>query len=105
MLAELTGPGGRLVIDRDEQGRAIVANFPATLPDLFRTFCALYPDREALVAGEERFLFPDLDRISDGLALALAARGVRKGDRVGIAMRNCPSWVIAHMATVKAGAV
>ena len=105
MLAELTGPGGRLVIDRDEQGRAIVANFPATLPELFRTFCALYPDREALVAEDERFLFPDLDRISDRLARALAARGIRKGDRVGIAMRNCPSWIITYMAILKAGGV
>src|SRR3990170_6786453 len=41
-LAAVTGPGGRLIIDRDAQGRAIVANFPATLPSLLRTFCALY---------------------------------------------------------------
>ena len=40
-LAAVIGPGGRLVIERDEQGRAFVANFPATLPALFRTFCAL----------------------------------------------------------------
>ena len=39
------------------------------------------------------------------LALALAARGIAKGDRVGIAMRNCPSWIVAYMAVVKAGAV
>ena len=44
VLAEVTGPGGRLVIGRDEQGRAIVTNFPATLPALFRTFCALNAD-------------------------------------------------------------
>jgi len=41
LLAEVTGPGGRLVIGADERGRAIVTNFPATLPALFRTFCAL----------------------------------------------------------------
>jgi acyl-CoA synthetase (AMP-forming)/AMP-acid ligase II len=106
MLARVTGPGGRLVIERDEEGRAIVGNFPATLPGLFRAFCELYGDsREALVAGDERLTFADLDRHSDAVAKALAGRGIAKGDRIGIAMRNCPSWVVAYMGTVKAGAL
>ncbi|HEU5285943.1 MAG TPA: class I adenylate-forming enzyme family protein [Sphingomicrobium sp.] len=106
MLARVTGPGGRLVIERDSQGRAIVGNFPATVPGLLRTFCALYGDeREALVAGDERLTFADLDRVSESLALALAGRGISKGDRVGIAMRNCPSWIVAYMAILKAGGV
>ena len=33
------------------------------------------------------------------------ARGIGKGDRVGIAMRNCPAWILAYMAALKAGAV
>jgi len=105
MLARVTGPGGRLVIERDSEGRAIVANFPATLPGLLRTFCELYDDREAVVAGDERLSFADLDRISEKVAIALVARGVAKGDRVAIAMRNCPSWIVAYMAIMKAGAV
>ena len=106
MLARVTGPGGRLVIEQDAAGRAIVGNFPATLPGLFRTFCALYGDsREAMVAGDERLTFADLDRHSEVVALALAGRGIAKGDRVGIAMRNCPSWIVAYMAALKAGAV
>jgi len=64
ILAEVTGPGGRLVIGSDEQGRAIVTNFPATLPEFFRTFCALNADNEAVVAADERLSFADLDRIS-----------------------------------------
>ena len=28
-----------------------------------------------------------------------------KGDRVGIAMRNCPSWILVYMAMFKAGGV
>jgi len=106
MLARVTGPGGRLVIERDPEGQAIVGNFPATLPGLFRTFCELYGDsREAMVAGDERLTFADLDRHSEVVAKALAGRGIVKGDRVGIAMRNCPTWVIAYMGAVKAGAV
>jgi acyl-CoA synthetase (AMP-forming)/AMP-acid ligase II len=105
MLARVIGPGGRLIIGEDELGRPIVTNFPATLPSLFRTFCALNADSEAIVAGEERLSFADLDRWSEQLAKALASRGIAKGDRVGIAMRNCPSWVVSYMAILKAGAV
>ena len=105
VLAQVTGPGGRLVLGKDEAGRTIVINFPATLPLMFKAFCALYPDREAVVAGDERFLFPEVDMLSDRLALALVARGIVHGDRVAIAMRNCPSWIIAYMAVLKAGGV
>ena len=105
MLARVIGPGGRLIIGEDEEGRAIVTNFPATLPTFFRTFCALNAQVEAIVAGEERLTFADLDRWSEQLALALASRGIRKGDRVGIAMRNCPSGVVSYMAIAKAGGV
>jgi long-chain acyl-CoA synthetase len=105
MLGQVTGPGGRVIIDHDERGQAIVGNFPATLPALLRTFCALNAANEAIVAGEERLTFADLDRISERLAHGLVARGIRKGDRVGIAMRNCSSWVLSYMAAVKAGGV
>ena len=94
MLAQVTGPGGRLIIERDDLGRAFVANFPATLPDFFRTFAALNGQVEALVAGEERLTFADLNAWSDRLAKALVARGIAKGDRVGIAMRNSPAWIV-----------
>jgi acyl-CoA synthetase (AMP-forming)/AMP-acid ligase II len=105
VLAQVTGPGGRLVIGEDDRGRAIVANFPATIPALLRTFCALNGEAEAVVAGEQRLTFADLDRISERLARALAARGIAKGDRVAIAMRNCPTWIVCYMAIVKTGAV
>ena len=104
-LAQVIGPGGRLVIERDDKGRAYVANFPATLPVFFKTFCALNAQVEALVAGDERFTFADLDSWSDRLAGALVSRGIAKGDRLGIAMRNCPAWIIGYMAALKAGAI
>jgi long-chain acyl-CoA synthetase len=104
-LAAVTGPGGRLVIGTDEHGRAIVENLPPTLAGLFRTFAALNADAEAVVAGDERLTFGDLDRISERVAHGLLARGIAKGDRVAIAMRNCPSWIVGYMGIVKAGAI
>jgi long-chain acyl-CoA synthetase len=105
ILAEVTGAGGRLVIGHDERGQAIVDNFPATLPEFFRTFCALNAEHEAVVAGDERLSFADLDRLSDRVAHGLVARGIAKGDRVAIAMRNCPSWILIYMGILKAGGI
>ena len=106
VFAAVTGPGGRIVVGEDGEGRRIVANFPQTMPAFFKTFCALNGAVEAVIAGDERLTFADLDRISDDLARALVARyGIAKGDRVGIAMRNCPSWIVAHMAILKAGGI
>jgi long-chain acyl-CoA synthetase len=104
-LARVTGAGGRLVIGQDELGRAIVTNLPATLPAFFKTFWAMNAAKEAVVAGDERLTFADLDRISDRLAQGLAARGIANGDRVAIAMRNCPAWIVAYMAIAKAGGI
>src|SRR5207253_5331882 len=89
----------------DPQGRAIVATLPPTLPALFRAFCALNGAAEAVVAGDERLSFADLDRISEALAHGLVARGIGKGDRVGIMMRNCPAWLVCYMGVLKAGGV
>ena len=105
VMAAVTGPGGRVIIDHDSEGRAIVGNFPPTLPMFFKTFCALNAGVEAVIAGDERLTFAQLDEISDRLALGLVARGIAKGDRVAIAMRNCPAWIVAYMAVLKAGAI
>ena len=104
VLAEVIGPGGRLVIGHDEQGRAIVDNFPghASRPCSGHSARST-PTNEAVVAGDERLTFADLDRISERLAHGLAGAGIGKGDRVGIAMRNCPAWIVAYMAIAKAG--
>jgi len=104
-LAKVTGPGGKLEMTSDAQGRAIVAKLPATLPDFFRAFCKLHGATEAVVAGDERLSFAELDRISERLAHALASRGIAKGDRVAIAMRNCPAWIVTYMAVLKAGGI
>ncbi|URD60497.1 acyl--CoA ligase [Sphingomonas sp. KRR8] len=106
VLAAVTGPGGRIVTGTDEQGCTIVTNLPATLPAFFKTFCALNGAVEAVITSDERLTFADLDRTSDALARALVhGHGIQKGDRVGIAMRNCPAWIVSHMAILKAGGI
>ena len=96
-MAAITAPGGRIVLGKDDQGRTIVTNFPATLPLLFKTFCALNGPAEAVISGEERLTFAELDTLSDGMARGLVARGIGKGDRVGSRCAtappgSCPTW-------------
>ncbi|HEX9932083.1 MAG TPA: class I adenylate-forming enzyme family protein [Allosphingosinicella sp.] len=105
VLAAVIGPGGRIQIGRDEAGRAIVTNLPPTLPMLFDAFCALHGATTAVIAGEERLTFAELNEEATRLARALVARGILKGDRVAIAMRNCPAWIVSYMAVLKAGGI
>ena len=53
----------------------------------------------------DRFTFRDLRRLSNRLANALAALGLRRGDRVGILLPQAPETAIAHLAVYKAGLV
>jgi len=106
VLAEKIGAGGPFTIERDALGRAWVGNLPGTVPQLFEAFCALHGAVEGVVAGEERLTFAELDARSTRLAHILAGSwGVGKGDRVAIAMRNCPAWIVAYMAILKAGGI
>src|SRR5215471_14505616 len=62
-------------------------------------------DKAALVAGGARVTYCELDRASDRLAGALAARGIARGDRVVVFMDNCREAVVAIFAALKAGCV
>ncbi|PSJ38921.1 class I adenylate-forming enzyme family protein [Allosphingosinicella deserti] len=106
VLAAVTGPGGRVVIGEDAEGRAIVTNFPATLPGFFDAFCTLNGATIGVIADGERLTFAEINEQATRLAKCLAGGwGIGKGDRVAIAMRNCPAWIVAYIAIAKAGGV
>jgi len=72
-----------------------------TVRDLLARNAYLYPDTVALVAsspgrGEQRMTYRELSAGSARLAAALAARGVGKGDRVGILLTN-QAAIEAHL--------
>ena len=64
-------------------------------------------EREALVSVAQglRFTFAELSEAVDDVARGLLARGVAKGDRVGIWSPNCAEWVLVQYATARIGAV
>ena len=49
--------------------------------------------------------YGQIKRASDGLAVALAAQGVGRGDRVAVLLAQHPFVLVAHMAVLKLGAV
>ncbi|MFV2093604.1 MAG: class I adenylate-forming enzyme family protein, partial [Hyphomicrobiales bacterium] len=59
----------------------------------------------ALVAGDQRLTFAEIDVMADRLASSLLAGGVCRGDRVVVFMDNCWQAVVAIFAALKAGAV
>lgn len=64
-----------------------------------------FPDKTAIVAGDRRLSYAELDRAADRVASALASGGVVRGDRVVVFMDNCWQAVAAIFGTLKAGAV
>ncbi|MFV0623139.1 class I adenylate-forming enzyme family protein [Sphingomonas sp. ac-8] len=105
--AQLTAPGARF-----EMETVAIGGVPTrTWKHAPRSLAALAAASRA--HGERTFLIHEGDRVSfeasyravTVLAAALAARGVGKGDRVAIAMRNRPQWPIALMAIASLGAI
>ncbi len=65
----------------------------------------LCPQRVCLIYREETHTYREVASQTDRLAAALTGLGTLKGDRVGIFMPNCPEFVLAYFAILKAGAV
>jgi long-chain acyl-CoA synthetase len=68
------------------------------------TAAATLPNHAALLAGEDRWTYGELDRAANALAQHLVAQGVVQGDRVALMTTNRPEFVIAVHAASKLGA-
>ncbi|MEV0276502.1 AMP-binding protein [Streptomyces sp. NPDC050610] len=66
-----------------------------------------FGDRDALVdvPSGRRWTYAEFGRAVEEVALGLLAKGVAKGDRVGIWAVNCPEWVLVQYATARLGAI
>ena len=82
----------------------VFAHAPANLGQLFAG--ARGDPSTFLVYEDERWSFDQVMVHVDALAHALVHRyGIGPGDRVGIAMRNLPEWIVSFAAVVSVGAV
>ncbi|PPJ39467.1 non-ribosomal peptide synthetase [Nocardia nova] len=77
---------------------------PATLPDLFATAVGLNPDASAVVFGDQRLSYRELDQRSNRWARQLIGRGIGPEDVVAIGMPRSAESVSAVWAVAKTGA-
>jgi long-chain acyl-CoA synthetase len=105
-IAALTAPGmPHALVDATALGRQVrvFANAPASLRALYEASASTLP---FLVYEGERLTFADAWAAASRIGHVLVHDcGVRQGDRVAIAMRNYPEWVLAFNAITSIGAV
>lgn len=103
----LTAEESFFALTEDEVNGVPMRRF-AKAPDSMRVIWELagfHADREYIVYEDERYTYAEIDARVRTLAHRLRdVYGVGSGDRVAVAMRNYPEWVVSYWATVSLGA-
>lgn len=73
--------------------------------DLLDEVVKLNPDHPMLIYNHKRMSWKTINELSDTMAAALVAHGVKKGDRVAVLYINIPQTFITYYAIWKAGAI
>ena len=107
-VARLTRIGGAFEVTTRTVGDAayrVFTHAPCTLQDIFAAG-RVHGEADFVVFDNERWSFTRFFGEVDALAAAMQHRhGIRSGDRVAIAMRNCPDWLIVFAAAAQLGAI
>lgn len=105
--SELTAAGQIFQVETIEV-RGVPVRSYALAPDSLRDIwlgTAAYADREYLIYENERYTYTEAHQQVAAIANWLSKQGVQPGDRVAIAMRNYPEWMLGYWAVVSMGAV
>lgn len=65
----------------------------------------LYADQEAIVYHQQRLTYNDLIKQINMLANGLKKLGIAKGERIFIALENCPEFIISFFAVMQIRAI
>lgn len=76
-----------------------------TLRDTMFDNPAIQPDRLAIIAGDRRFKWRDLQQAVARIASRLRASGVAPGDRVAILLETVPEYIIGYFAITSIGGI
>ena len=63
-----------------------------------------HPDRTAIVFGDTRLSYPQVDGAANQVANLLVSRGIKPGDKVALSCPNLPYFTIVYYGILKAGA-
>jgi long-chain acyl-CoA synthetase len=104
---ELTAPGAPFATsDIEVRGvpMRVIDSAPPNLRAVWEASAA-HGDNDYIVYEDERYTYADVHAQVRALAhLLRTTHGVGSGDRVALAMRNYPEWVVGYWATVSIGA-
>lgn len=81
-----------------------MSNTTSNLSQILTESAARYPDRTAIVLGDQRMSYAQLDAASNQVANLLIERGIEPGDKVALSSPNVPQFTIAYYGILKAGA-
>lgn len=77
----------------------------STVPDLIRRSARRTPTRDALIFGERRWTYEELDDAVSRVAGRLLELGLRKGERVAAYGTNSDAYVLLYLGCARAGLV
>ncbi|HET7114021.1 MAG TPA: amino acid adenylation domain-containing protein, partial [Pyrinomonadaceae bacterium] len=92
----------QLLVDWNDMAADYAPN--ACLHEFFESQVARTPDAVALVSGEERITYADLNRQANHLAHHLRRLGVRAESLVGVMLDRSSSLIVALLGVLKSGA-
>jgi acyl-CoA synthetase (AMP-forming)/AMP-acid ligase II len=75
------------------------------LADMIEAVSDAVPDREAIVCGDRRLTYAQLDERATRLAHYLQSQGIAPGDHIGLYLYNGPEYVEASLAAFKIRAI
>ncbi len=75
------------------------------LQEILQKSALQFPQKTAIVCGEQEITYRQLDAVSNKFANALSSLGVKKGDRVAVFLPNIPQFIVAYFGVLKADAV
>jgi acyl-CoA synthetase (AMP-forming)/AMP-acid ligase II len=73
--------------------------------DLLATAARRDPRHAAVLCGDRRLTYPELERLSRRMAATLLAAGSRPGDRIAAFFPNCHLFMAAYFATLGEGLI
>jgi long-chain acyl-CoA synthetase len=72
-----------------------------SLTEVLEEAVGKYQDHIALTQGERKVTYRELLDLTEKMAAALSEAGVKKGDRVGLMLPNCPEYVIGFFGAMR----
>jgi len=104
MEAAMTAP--KWLANYDDGVPSTLEPYPSrSLSDYLRESAGRWPERPALLFKGSTITYQRVEQASNALGAALREMGVKRGDRVGICLPNCPQFLIAEFAAWKVGAI